>query len=351
VYHFSEAKKGLFYLSKDDYIPEPVRDGQPAFLRFAQWHGVADDLWEGEGISASEALQRANLAWPVHVRPVLVPSGTGGLVEARDYRALVRPDTEDVMGVVTTTFHVAENRWVMEATQRFSERLGNTPPIVGAVGFGRDHDRTLFIGRLEVDESTALCLLVYNQHSEGAIRFQLVEVNRYDGTVYAPASSYASTSIAHVGDVEQRLHVATTPTRFGSEDADTDEPVTFVERYRDDSKRQWARLAATRWTPALTARLVKELWGNSPQLTKTAPNGNEVPASEEAHRHPGNYLRDQMQGHEDAANAYRRICYYLDHESEACERGDFTKDRDQRLALGAGMNLKQRTWKWIIENT
>jgi hypothetical protein len=43
-----------------------------------------------------------------------------------------------------------------------------------------------------------------------------------------------------------------------------------------------------------------------------------------------------------AGTAFQLLCRYLDNESEARERRDFTKDRDERLALGAGLRHKQR---------
>jgi hypothetical protein len=52
----------------------------------------------------------------------------------------------------------------------------------------------------------------------------------------------------------------------------------------------------------------------------------------------------------DAASAYTAVCDWIDNKSEACERGDFTKDRDERLALGAGNKYKQRAWRWIVDN-
>jgi hypothetical protein len=351
MYHFSEAKKGLFYLNKEDRIPVPVPNGQPAFLRFADKHGVADDLWDGEGISASAALQHANLAWPVEVRPVLVPSSTGGLIEARDYRALVRPDTEDVMSVVTTTFHIAENDWVIRAAERFSERLGAERPLIGAVGFGRDHERTAFIGRIRVDESSALCLLAYNQHSEGAVRFQLIEVDRHTGTVYAPASTYASTTLSHVGDMRMRLELLAQPSLQIRVRTRPDLDVTFIEQYLDDTQPRWDRMADTLWTPKRTSGLIDELLKAPKEPAKGTERSDIDPDDDEAKRYPGPYLRDSMRSIDNAASAYKRICYYLDHESEACERGDFTKNRDERLALGAGLKLKQRAWTWIADNT
>lgn len=121
---------------------------------------------------------------------------------------------------------------------------------------------------------------------------------------------------------------------------------TFIENYLTETQAQWDQLADTLWTPRHTAALISHLWGPTPDLTpRTAPNGNQVPVPEGWHRHPGHRLPAQMREVTDAALAYKTICYYLDNESEACERGDFTKDRDERLALGAGNKYKLNTWR------
>ena len=67
--------------------------------------------------------------------------------------------------------------------------------------------------------------------------------------------------------------------------------------------------------------------------------------------HPRSHLTEKLAGCTDAATAYSTICRYMDNDSEAREQGDFTKDRDERLALGAGLGHKQRAWTWIVHNT
>lgn len=131
------------------------------------------------------ALSLARLDWPVHSRDVLVPTREDGMREARGYKALVRPDTDDIMSVVTTTYHHAENAWVIRATADLARRASpNRNPIVGAVGFGRDHGRSLFAAKISGDADNATCLLAYNSHGgEGSIRFQIVQVNRQANTV------------------------------------------------------------------------------------------------------------------------------------------------------------------------
>lgn len=345
--HYRDSRPGLFYKRDERYervtlVPEE----DPAFLRFAQANGgVARDLWKGDGATAHQLVAAARLDWPVFRSEVLVPAGTGlsETSQAVHYRALVRPDTEQIMSIVTSHYSPAENDWVARAVENYARRIEQRPPMIAAVGFGRDGERTLFAARVTGDENRALCLLGYNTHGgEGAVRLQLVEADRRAGVVYVLDSPFASVSFPHVGDLDDRLERASTP-RTGD---------TFVERYLAETGPLWDRLETTAWTRPHTATLISHLWGNTPDLTPRKPQkGIEVPVPESWHRHPGHHLPDLMQANTDAASAYRAICDWIDNRSEACERGDFTKDRAERLALGAGNKIKRDAWRWILSNT
>ena len=267
--HYRDAKAGKFHLNHEDWLP-PSPDPDPPFLRFARKQGVGVNLWTGEGREAVDLLRDAGLNWPVHRREVLVParrpqddelslftSERAGLAEAREYRALVRPDTEEIMSVVTTAYGVAENRWVALAAERFASRLKVEQPLFGAVSFGRNKERTLFLARLRGDEEEALCLLAYNSHGgEGAVKFQIVEANRQTGTVYVLDTRHATYSVPHVGDMEERL--------LGASDSKHDE--TFIERYVAETEPLWRRLQDTNWSPRRTKALIQDLWGDNSAL-------------------------------------------------------------------------------------
>jgi hypothetical protein len=201
---------------------------------------------------------------------------------------------------------------------------------VCAVGFGRNSDRSLYGVRVGANDDRTLVLLIHNTHGgEGAVRFQLVEADRASGAILVPDVPRASLSVPHVGDVQERLRSL--------------RHSRMVEEYGKASGDAWGKLADGLWTPKHTAALVAELWPRHRE-PHTTPDGTVLV-------HPGNHLARELSGCSDPARAYRRICAYLDNESEARERGDFTKDRDERLALGTGRNHKQRAWRWIADNT
>lgn len=326
VPHYRDAQGGDFYLDRSR-PGRPSPGGDLPLIRFVGKHGAARDLWSGSGADEWTLLRKAGLDWPVQRREVLTPS-RGHTVPVPGYDALVRPDSETVMSVVTSAYRVAENESVARAALTVARRFDSKAVLVAAAGFGRTRERTLFVVRVRETESTTLILLAHNTHGgEGAVRFQLLEADRDVSAILAPESRHATLSIPHVGDVEERLK----DLRFRS----------MVEDYVTETGAAWKRLREALWTPRHTRSLLHELW---PEPPSTA-------LFERASRHPGRHLTALLADCSDPSEAYRLVCAYLDNDSEACERGDFTKDRDERLALGAGLRLKQRAWRWMIANT
>jgi len=257
------------------------------------------------------------------------------VAEVAGYRALVRPDIREVMSVVTTAYQEADNVLVAETAVGLARQFDPRAELVGAAGFGRTNERTLFVVRVKASVRRALLLLVHNSHrGEGAVRFRLVELDLPDGSVLAPDVPHAALSVSHVGAVEKRL-----------KDLHLHDQVAT---YLAETERAWGRLGHRFWSPRHTKALVRELWGHP--KPPVAIDGRALEPSTSWPRHPKDHLTRSLDDVDDAASAYRRVCRYLDHESEARERGDLTKDRDERLALGTGMRLKERVWDWVVEN-
>ncbi|WP_170165773.1 DUF932 domain-containing protein [Terracoccus luteus] len=255
------------------------------------------------------------------------------------YNALVRPDSDQVMSIVTTAYVPADNDEVADAAVSMAHRIDPQARLVAAASFGRTNERTLFVIRVTRDENEALCLLAYNSHGgEGAVRFQVVEASRSMCTIFVTSSTNSASAVPHVGKVRESLK------RAGKHSS-------LLERYLSEVPPLWGRLADTLWSPRHTRALIQELWGETPTLRPKTSEGRDLEPNESVFRHPGNVLPSRMDRCDDAANAFRLLCDFIDNESDACERGDFTKDRDERLALGAGNKLKQRAWRWIIDNT
>lgn len=68
--------------------------------------------------------------------------------------------------------------------------------------------------------------------------------------------------------------------------------------------------------------------------------------------HPREYLLDgRLAGKESCWDVYTQLCAYLDHHSDARERGDATKSRVERLVRGAGEALKARAVELILAHS
>lgn len=327
MFHYRDLRKGEYYLDPEVGLTPSQREVMP-FQRFAGREGFADNLWTSSRRNEHDLVSLALLDWPVQSRPVLTPDESGfSPREIPGYRALVRPDENRVMSVVTSSYRVAENQSVAQAAIEVGRQFDQSAALVGAAGFGRSLERSIFIVRVHGTADTALVLLAYNSHGgEGAVRFQLVEADRNAGTVLTPDTGHASISIPHVGDMEERLEGLVHR--------------KMIERYAAEVGPIWHKLQDALWTPRHTRSLLHEIWREPPNLD---PDRSAL--------HPGRHLTSVLGECSDAANAYRHICAFLDNDSEACERGDYTKDRDERLTVGAGLKMKQRAWRWIVANT
>ncbi|UTT59091.1 hypothetical protein [Cellulosimicrobium cellulans] len=336
MFSYRDARPGRFYANRDDRLPAEPHP-EPGFVCFARRLGAAAPDPANDRLDPDEALREARLDWPVH-RGAVHASGPRGSAAAERYQALIRPDTDQVMSVVTRAYTPAENADVLHTALALAGRIDPWGSgLVGAVGFGQQSERTLFAVRVATLYDRTLYLFASNSHGgEGAVLFRLVEVGPEDGAVFVVDSPHATNTVAHSGNVQQKLH------QLGQHSS-------FVEDYLKSVPAEWSELEDALWTPRHTAALTKHLWGEKPDLDPTTTGGKPLGPPRDAHRHPAYHLR--LDRCSDAASAFRRVCQFLDHESEACERGDFTRDRDERLAVGAGTRIKRKAWRWIVENT
>ena len=89
-------------------------------VRQMPWHGLGVVL-DAPPADIDEALIAAGLEWTVEQRPIYVPQKGGGMYEAIGWRANVRRDTEDVLGIVSEEYAVVQNR---DAFQFLNDLLG-----------------------------------------------------------------------------------------------------------------------------------------------------------------------------------------------------------------------------------
>ncbi|MDN5759555.1 MAG: hypothetical protein L0H59_13665, partial [Tomitella sp.] len=201
---------------------------------------------------------------------------------------------------------------------------------------GRTGERSLFVCRVtELSRGEVLVLVAHNRHGgEGAARVQLVIADLAADAVLTPPATWASYEIPHVGRMNDRLALLLKSPMIDNFLAEIAEPRQQLEK--------------ARWSPSRSQRLLHELWGDPPDRNPRTRDGGALEPGDRVRRHPAGHLSPDLDRCTSAFDAFQRICTFLDNESEACERGDFTKDRDERLALGAGTKLKQKAWRWLV---
>ena len=333
--HYRDARRGEFLVAPEHERSAGPR-GVPPFLRFCAKRGAVGDLVAEPPRDPRSLIGAAGLNWRVDHRPVLTQLDRG-VSTVSGYEALVRPDREQVMAVVSSAYRVAQNEELAQAVLGLAARHDATAALVGAASFGRHGEQTLFVCRVTVlSLGEVLVLLADNRHGrEGAVRVRLVIADLGADAVLTPPATWASYEIPHVGRMSDRLAALLDS--------------SMIDDFRKEISEPRARLEKARWSPSRTQRLLHELWGDPPDREPRTRHGAPLEPSDEVKRHPAAYLTSDLDRCESAFHAFRHLCAYLDNESEACERGDYTKDRDERLALGAGTKLKQKAWRWLVE--
>jgi hypothetical protein len=340
VVHFRDSRPGLFLLNND-----PRRDWLPssgvAFQRFAMANGFSvRDLQVGSAGSAEDLLRLAGLDWDVIELPLHLDYG-----RFRDgrpltgWRALARPDRDEVMSVETSHYSVANHADLLRAALEHCRRVAPSVPIA-AVAYGVRAERVLFVIRVEVDEEP-LFLLIRNSHGgSGAVRFQFTHLDP-SGAVVVYDEPSATHAIPHVGKMrEEKLpsfaRYSSALRRF------VDEAIPMIEKVRN-----------TYWSPQRARGLVDHLWSTPPPHDPT-PRGDLqlTPVDRFADvRATRAHAIARLEEAESADAAFHALCRYVDFESDAADKGDMTPDRDQRLTHGAGTSFKARGWAWIRRNT
>lgn len=332
------VNEGQFYL-----VPVEDRHGPsvaPVF-EYARLHGAWREQPGGSDADPSALVRDAGLDWNVTRRPVYTSTAdtlTGlGDVLARGYKALVREDTGAVLGVVTSDYSPIQNHAAASTVTLLAQRAARTwglqgdyePRLTAAAPYGRDRSRGLYVVDLGLKGGGSF-LIARNGHGDGsAFAIDYVQIHE-TGTVIPidfPGPGSVKIREGHLGRIEDRL------ARRSSG--------AFAERWGDNLLNMLVDWAYTQDWPVdrrTHEALVSHLWPGD-QTTNPRPYGTAV--------HPREHLLGALEDAGTLGLVYWTICYYIDHDSEARERGDSTKDRMDRLAAGAGTRLKERALAWL----
>ncbi len=281
---------------------------------------------------ADAGLEWRVLRWQVHASETVVPQET---CHAPRYRALVRSDTREVMAVVSSSYSHVEHLSVVDTALSLARAHDPDAWLLGARALGQTGSELgtcVVVARYRQRE--AMCIVATNSHGgEGAVRFRVVGVDRTTASVTATGGADDHMREGHQGDLRGRLE------KLPHTERGREWVQDYINAYASDEHYMTSRLI----TRASCVEVVDALW---PQAE------GEVMGPEGRLLHPREHLLDgRLARLESCWDVYTQLCAYLDHESEARERGDATKDRLERLVRGAGEALKCRAAALVLRNS
>ncbi len=237
------------------------------------------------------------------------------------------------MSVVSISYTAVDNQFVAETSLALARQYDRNARLVGATALGREGVDSLFVTLVTQWSPTDLYMLSHNTHGgEGALQFRLVEVDRRSGAVLCAPSRHRVLKESHSGNVVKRLDAKLR----------IDAGQQWIENYVNDSGPDLAELEARFLMVRDAAPFVDHLWPQSEESI-WVERGQAL--------HPRTHLLESELGHQpDGLTALTLVCSFIDRLSEAREAGDVTRDRDERLARGAGDKLKQRAWRGLLDS-
>lgn len=223
-------------------------------VRKPPWHELFPTL-ERPPRDLQEALEKSGLGWRVVQLPVLLESGAMPLRTIEGYKANVRSDTGDVLGVVTDSYSVVQNG---EAFGFLADMLGTEAHFetAGSLHGGKkvfvvvkladiDHvivggDRTdLYVNFFTAHDGTAAVTLLRTM-------IRTVCQNTWNGSLRDASYRY---SFRHVGDTSQRIHEARAALRL---------TIDYAKQFKQFGD----QLASQSMAERELARITEELWPN-----------------------------------------------------------------------------------------
>jgi phage/plasmid-like protein (TIGR03299 family) len=204
---------------KEEQMPAMIEQFDSMFsVRQMPWHGLGIVLDEYPS-SVEEALMGAGLEWQVDQQPVYVDAhdsmnrDAGIKVEVPDYRANVRLDTGQVLGIVSDQYTVVQN----EEAFRFLDSLINSDLYFETAGSLQNGRKVWVLARIpefvEVGgDPFANFLFVTNAHDgTAAVTSAATNVRIVCGNTYGAAMRRADRDaqrtykFRHVGDLQERF--------------------------------------------------------------------------------------------------------------------------------------------------
>lgn len=237
-------------------------------VRKPTWHGLFPVL-EKSPKSVQDALKKSGLHWTVQQRELFIPTSKTAKALVEGYKANVRSDTGDVLGVVTDDYEVVQNH---QAFEFLSSLIGSDAmwECAGSVRGGRRLfvlcriPEYLTIGGDEVRQY----MLVYTSHDGSlAMTVKPTDVRTVcENTLrMAMGDGLDAFKIRHVGDPTGQLHAARNALRL---------TIDYGKQFAKFGN----KLASQKMTERHMRSVIEELWpaGESDRSVKSAERTREA---------------------------------------------------------------------------
>jgi phage/plasmid-like protein (TIGR03299 family) len=314
-------------------------NGKPAIAYYgdAPWHGLGTQL--DAPATAEEAITAAGLDYEVQLTPVATYDG----ITIPGRKAVVRYDTQHVLGVVSSRYVPVQNRQAFGFLDAIVAQRGLRYHTAGALGKG---ERIWLLAKLpdqirvkNSDDLIDKYLLLSNAHDgSAALRVFFTPIRVVCQNTLSMAERHGRSqgiSILHKGNLEAKIREA-------------QRVLGLAEMFYDDAAAKIELLASHYPTQTQLTAYFKTLYPDP----KEGSNARAENIREELHR-----LFEEGVGHDDPAikrtswTAFNAVTEYVDHHRSIRSKDD-SERASRRLGsiwFGSGARLKEKAWNLVME--
>lgn len=321
-------------------------DGKEEFFAAGStpvWHRIGQRV--DRALSSHAALKMAALDWTVEGRPMFVDGKDGSTPEVATHKAIVRMDSQEILGIVGRKYQPVQNAQTFEW---LDEVIGPGKAVYETAGSLHGGKIVWALVKLpgelriaNTDDVVKPYILVANSH-DASLSFRAM--NTSVRVVCANTLTLAlrnagpdSISIKHTESIHDRL-------------ADAQEVLGLSIAKHREFEVQMNRLAQVRMTKRTFGAYLDRVLGPVPQPTEQDPEPEASAARQQIVANFDDSLQ-RLKGIEHTAWAgFNAVSQYVDWERPT--RGA-ASTRDERrfesMMLGAGAELKRRAWNEALK--
>jgi phage/plasmid-like protein (TIGR03299 family) len=303
------------------------------------WHRIGQRV--ERALSTQAALRMAALDWTVEARPIFVDGQDGAVPEVPTHKAIVRTDTQALLGVVGKRYQPVQN---FQTFEWLDEVIGPGKAVYETAGSLHGGKVVWSLVKLpgelriaSTDDVVKPFILVVNSH-DGSIAFRALNTSirvvcQNTLTLALRHAGPDSISVKHTESIHDRL-------------ADAQEVLGLAISKHREFEVQMNRLAQVRLTKRTFSSYLDRVLGPVPKPTEDDPEPEVSTARQQVVANFDHELQ-RLKGIEHTAwAAFNAVSQYVDWERPT--RGTNGSARDERrfeaMMLGVGAELKRKAW-------